>query len=193
MWYSQFITKGKDHTHLLLSGGKLSVSQRDHGLFLNLYANAVLRKEDLYIVESKTPVFRLFVDFDFQPPQEECIVQSAVQTFASIAGYYFDTESKAVVLRKTQDTPDKVGVHMTWDNIFVTPLIAKAFRTHVVDRLIRECSTVDWQTVVDVAVYGGSGLRMPWSRKRTSSTVYRPVCVVHPSGKIEHVLSLIHI
>lgn len=191
MWLHQYYLKdkhSKEFTHLLLNGGKLRVNNADNGTFLNQYAQAVCRKESLYVVESKTPVFRLFVDFDFQPPQEEHIVVSAIQTLATIAsGYYFDASSVATVLRKDRETPTKVGIHMVWESVYVTPLIAKAFRHHVVDKLQSECPAVPWKEIVDGSVYGGSGLRMPWSKKVNSEGVYVPIQQVHPDGSIEAV------
>lgn len=189
MWLQQYFLQdkhSKEYTHLLLNGGKLKVNDADHGTFLNQYAQAVCRKESLFIVESKTPVFRLFVDFDFQPPQEEGIMTAAIQTLVKIAsGYYFDVSSHATILRKDKETPAKVGIHLVWDSIYVTPLIAKAFRHHVVDKLHSECPEVPWTDIVDASVYGGSGLRMPWSHKVNSEGVYIPIKTVHPDGTVE--------
>lgn len=169
-------------THLLLSGGKLRVPDNRHGAFLNTYSSAVAKKVPLYVVESKTSVFRMFVDFDFQPVPEQDVITAAIQTMAAVAGYYFDATSEAVVLRKDIESSEKVGIHMTWDTIYVTPIIAKAFRLHVVAKLEALHPTVDWKHVVDAAVYGGSGLRMPWSRKKDAPGVYIPIQVVDNAG-----------
>jgi hypothetical protein len=185
--FSQYFSKGQGFTHLLLSGGKLKVPDNRHGAFLNTYASNVAKNEPLYVVESKTPVFRLFVDFDYHPVPEQPIITAAVQLMAAVAGYYFESDSDAVVLRKDVETPGKVGVHMTWDTVYVTPVIAKAFRMHVVTKLQENCSSVDWMQVVDGAVYGGSGLRMPWSRKKNAAGVYIPIQVVDNKGTITDV------
>lgn len=174
-------------THLLLDGGKLWVDDSSHGLFLSEYANAVAGGAVVHVVESKTPVFRLFVDFDFKGSPEEGIIHSALKAAAGVAGYYFDASSRAVILRKNIDSSEKIGVHMTWDSIFVTSAIASAFRTHLVHKLESACPDIDWKDVVDPSVYGGSGLRMPWSAKVDAPGVYAPRAICSPDGALEGV------
>lgn len=175
-------------THLLLNGGKLNVPDAKHGAFLNTYAAAVSKGTDLYVVESKTRVFRLFVDFDFQPPApDDDTITAAIQSMAAVAGYYFDLSSDAVVLRKDVETGGKVGIHVTWDSVYVTPIIAKAFRLHALQKLIDASPEHDWASIVDVAVYGGSGLRMPWSKKKSALGVYIPIMIIDHNGSITNV------
>lgn len=181
--FQQYLCSKSTYTHLLLNGGKLNVPDARHGAFLNTYASAVSKREPVYVVESKTRVFRLFVDFDFQPPApDDDSITAAIQSMATVAGYYFDTTSDAVVLRKDIETGGKVGIHMTWDTIYVTPLVAKAFRLHVLQKLERASPEIDWASIVDVAVYGGSGLRMPWSQKKNAPGVYVPIFVIDHHG-----------
>ena len=181
-WMQSYLTTSSDFTHLLLNGGKLNVPKQDHLTFLNKYASAVCRDEHLYVVEKKTPIFRLFVDFDFHPVPSQDIIDGALRSFAGLSGLWFDDPSEAVVLRKNNDTPQKVGVHLTFDAIFVTVELARAFREHVVRQLEDACPDVDWNTVVDAAVYGGSGLRMPWSLKRGQQSYYKPVATITQDG-----------
>lgn len=186
--FEEYFCKGQGFTHLLLSGGKLKVPDNRHGAFLNSYSSIVSKDIPVHVVESKTSVFRLFVDFDYHDPiPDQQDITAAIQTMAAVAGYYFNTESEAVVLRKDIETPGKVGIHMTWDTIYVTPAIAKAFRFHVVSRLQKGCPSVDWVQVVDAAVYGGSGLRMPWSRKKNAPGVYIPFQVVDHTGTLKDI------
>jgi len=181
-WLSQYSTNASDFTHLLLNGGKCIITQQEHTTFLNQYGNAIARKETLYIVEKKTPIFRLFVDFDFQPPPSDHIIEGALKSFVGLSATWFDVRSDAVVLRKTVDTPKKIGVHLTWDSVYVTPSIAMAFRAHVLEKLEDAHHAVDWHSVIDQAVYGGSGLRMPWSHKRGAPGVYVPVATISHDG-----------
>jgi hypothetical protein len=188
-WLAKWASKTPgNHTHLLLNGGKLHVSDQQHSTFLNEYANAVARGiEKLYVVESRTPIFRLFVDFDFKPIPDEDIIRGAIQSAAGIAGYYFDdpTDAGACILRKDIESPDKIGVHMTWDNVYVDVVTANSFRNHVVAKLTDACPEVDWKDVVDPSVYAGSGLRMPWSSKTNAPGVYVPVHVCSSKGKLQ--------
>ena len=177
----------KTFTHLLLDGGKLHVPDQQHTLFLGEYSNAVARAEKLFVVETRTSVFRMFVDFDFKPPPAPEIIAAGVQSACSVAGYYFDTQSRAVVLRKDVDAREKIGVHLTWDAVFVTAATANAFRNHLVKKLEDACGDVDWRDVVDAAVYSGSGLRMPWSSKRDAPGVYRPAATCSAEGEMRDV------
>ncbi len=164
----------KKFTHLLLDGGKLSVPDQQHSLFLSDYANAVARGEPLYVVETRTPVFRLFVDFDFKPPPPPDIITAAVQSTCSIAHYFFDATSQAVVLRKDVESDAKIGVHITWNDIRVDSTLAMAFRAHIVTALEAAAPEHDWKDIVDASVYSGSGLRLPWSSKVGVPGVYLP-------------------
>ena len=199
-WLAKWASPGgKPHTHLLLSGGKLSVSDQQHSTFLNDYANAVARgTEKLYVVESKTPIFRLFIDFDFKPVPDADIIKGAIQSAAGIAGYYFDdpTDAGAVILRKDVESPEKVGIHMTWENVYVDIPTANSFRNHVVVKLIDACPDVDWKEVVDQSVYAGSGLRMPWSSKKNAPGVYVPLQTCSSKGElcsIQKIVTATHI
>jgi hypothetical protein len=173
-WKHKWKAKGQTFTHLLLSGGKLFVDDQHHGTFLNEYANAIARRHTEYIVETKTPVFRLFLDFDFSPPPDEMIMDAAIKSACNIAAYYFDVTSEAVILKKTTSSTEKVGIHVTWDAIFVDTATANAYRAHLVNRLEDACPDVPWKTIVDAAVFGGTGLRLPWSHKRDAPGVYVP-------------------
>ena len=172
-------------THLLLNGGKLVVLDTQHGLFLNEYANAVARGEKLFVVETRTPIFRLFVDFDFKPPPSSDVIDAALQSASRVAGYYFDATSDAVILRKDRDTIEKIGVHVVWESIYVTTVLANTFRSHLVSKLTAACPDVDWNEVVDASVYAGSGLRLPWSSKTDASGVYAPTATCSPDGTLD--------
>lgn len=188
MWLDEFRTSSSNkHTHLLLNGGKLHVKDSQHTVFLNKYARAVFNQDALYVVEAKTPVFRLFVDFDFQPVPDPRIITAGIQTMAAVVEFYFDIESDpsdAVVLRKDIESSEKVGIHMTWDKVYVTPQLARAFRDFAVKKLQQEDENVAWDTVVDGSVYGGSGLRMPWSKKVNAKGVYVPIMTVDRRGTV---------
>lgn len=184
-WLAKWLAKPNGpFTHLLLDGGKLYVPDQQHNLFLNEYSNAVARGHKLYVVESRTPIFRLFVDFDFKPVPSKEIVDGAIKSAASVAGYYFETEGPAVILRKDVDTPGKIGVHMTWNMVYVTTQTANSFRNHLVAKLVDACPEVDWKDVIDASVYAGSGLRMPWSSKVNAPGVYTPHSTCAPDGSV---------
>lgn len=185
-WKATWTAKGAEYTHLLFTGGKLFVPDAQHATFLNAYSNAIARGSTEYIVESITPVFRLFVDFDFKPIPGPDIVDAALKSACGVASYYFDVleNQKAIVLRKSVDAPDKIGVHLTWPSIFVTSHTANAFRSHLVAKLDDACPDVEWKSVVDGAVYRprAGSLRLPWSSKPGAAGVYVPTRECSPDG-----------
>jgi hypothetical protein len=183
------VASGKEYTHLLLNGGRLYVPDTQHTTFLNEYSNAIARGETQYVVEAKSPIFRLFIDFDFKPIPSQDIMDAAVKSACSIAGYYFDVASRAVVLKKTVSSEDKIGVHVTWDSVYVDVKTAMSYRNHLVRKLEDACPDVDWKDIVDAAVYrvAAGSLRMPWSSKTNAPGVYVPMSTCDSSGILKDV------
>lgn len=183
------VASGKEYTHLLLNGGRLFVPDTQHSTFLNEYSNSIARGETQYVVEAKSPIFRLFIDFDFKPIPSPEIMDAAVKSACSIANYYFDVSSRAVVLKKTVSSEDKIGVHVTWDSVYVDVKTAMSYRNHLVTKLEDACPDVDWKDVVDAAVYrvAAGSLRMPWSSKTNAPGVYVPMSTCDPSGTLKDV------
>jgi hypothetical protein len=67
----------------------------------------------------------------------------------------------------------KTGVHLNWPNFVVDQVSAIALREHILIALSKAKGSIDWNEIIDAAVYGnaerktkGSGFRMPWSYKR---------------------------
>ena len=183
------VASGKEYTHLLLNGGRLYVPDTQHTTFLNEYSNAIARGETQYVVEAKSPIFRLFIDFDFKPIPSQEIMDAAVKSACSIASYYFDVTSRAVVLKKTVSSEGKIGVHVTWDSVYVDVKTAMSYRNHFVKKLEDACPDVDWKDIVDAAVYrvAAGSLRMPWSSKTNAPGVYVPMSTCDSSGLLKDV------
>ena len=183
------VASGKEYTHLLLNGGRLYVPDTQHTTFLNEYSNAIARGETQYVVEAKSPIFRLFIDFDFKPIPSQEIMDAAVKSACSIASYYFDVTSRAVVLKKTVSSEGKIGVHVTWDSVYVDVKTAMSYRNHLVKKLEDACPDVDWKDIVDAAVYrvAAGSLRMPWSSKTNAPGVYVPMSTCDSSGLLKDV------
>ena len=59
-----FMKRGDDrkYKHLLLDGGKLFIPDERKEDFLNFYANCLMREEKLYVIETRTSIFKLFLD-----------------------------------------------------------------------------------------------------------------------------------
>jgi hypothetical protein len=176
-------------THLLLSGGKLGVPESDAGAFLNAYALAVVRGERPCVVEIRTPLFGYFVDLDIRVRGEypgDSALRAVCSVVAHAAGTAFETVPSRVVacragLKTESDGSTKVGVHLHWPGTVVSSRGALAVRDVILTSLKFLASSLvgfegqPWDSVVDAAVYKGSGLRMAWSGKYASDErVYAP-------------------
>ena len=177
-------------THLLLSGGKLAVPESDAGAFLNAYALAVVRGERPCVVEIRTPLFGYFVDLDIRVRGEypgDAALQAVCSAVAGAAGAAFEELPGRVVacraaLKAESDGSTKVGVHLHWPGTVVSSRGALAVRDVILTSLKSSSSSSlagfegqPWDSVVDAAVYKGSGLRMAWSGKYASDErVYAP-------------------
>lgn len=167
--------KDRTVTHLFLDGGRASVPDDDAGLFLNLYATALTRKERLAVVEVRTPVFKLFVDLDARvrkdaPPYD---FEPFFERVAEAAGAFFATTEAPCMVVCTTDPKDesptieKRGFHLIWTNVFVSSDTALAFRDHLLDVVVPTLPDManSWEDAVDACVFKANGLRMAWSHK----------------------------
>ena len=168
-------------SHLCLDGGRLLVKDADHADFLNAYAAAVVRGLVPCVVETRTPVFRFFVDVDAKVPDPAAFdVRGACLAIAAAVDAAVSPPPACVVCVPSEPSADKVGVHLHFPAVTVTPATALWLRGRIVDALaggplLDAAGGLDWARVIDAAVYRGSGLRLPWSGKRAGDTrVYVP-------------------
>lgn len=180
-------------THLLLDGGRLSVPDDHAGTFLNLYLNALLRKEKLSVVELKTPIFRLFFDIDARikgssiqgsslDTNEEALAHST-EPFASVFRKIYEAVQEFWVTEqgtrmivcaappKPQETDLKLGFHVLFPTIYTNAPIALAFRDALLQKLDEECKDVcvnAWSDAIDPCVFKANGLRAIYSCKGPS-------------------------
>jgi len=87
------------------------------------------------------------------------------------------TTSRCVIAkarpRPVADNLIKSGVHIHWPDLIVTRTQALNFRSKIVLSLTSDFP-FDWDKIIDVSVYGGSGLRMLWSHKKPTGDPYIP-------------------
>lgn len=181
--------RGGSTSHLLLDGGTLSVPDDSASEFIGAYALGVVKpgRQRPCVVETKTPVFRMFYDLDAHvdvpadvpadvPVDVPVIPDRAFEILAIICdttAACFDQRPDAVVCvsnrpKRLDGGGAKVGIHVTFDHVFVDSATALAVRDRVLHRLAVESSPFsnDWNQVVDAAVFKGSGMRLPWSAKK---------------------------
>ena len=155
-----------EYTHLLLDGGKARVTPERQEEFFGRYVEAVSRGERVYVVERRTERYKMFVDLDFradQPLSREYVLRiaSTLQSVMESPAYLCTSQCKVLM------DGIKYGVHMIWPEVDVGDEGALMLRNRFISKLgeMEEGGLFDWESVVDVSVYKGSGLRMLWSGK----------------------------
>lgn len=174
-----FLAVGKDTrevTHLLMNGGKVCLPRSETLSFFHAYVSSTSAGEAIYVVESRTKIFRFLCDLDFyeQVPGEDprqvvgdCIrcIQTTLKEF-----YPYKSAGDMVLIvckRDDAETPRGTsrGVHLVWPNILVNSDIGLNLREAIVARLHAIDPDQPWDAIVDESVYIGNGLRMVGSRK----------------------------
>ena len=171
----QKINNATNLSHVLMDGGVLSVPFDKLNEFHEKYIEAVKSGEQLFVVEQKTPNYNFFVDIDYKDTRSLTIAE--IQDICKIIcdkvkrhggkDCLISVSPPKMVGRYT-----KTGVHLNWPGFVVDQSSAIALREHILVVLSKSKGAMDWNEIVDAAVYGsvrrkskGSGFRMPWSHK----------------------------
>ena len=169
-----------DVSHLFLDGGIACVPDEMTGAFNNLYALCLHKKEDvLFVVEKKTPVFRMFFDLDMRterPLDDEAILEFSRDIRAAVAEFYGDASLTTTVCLADSSNWDpktrswKTGAHLIWPDVATVSADALRCREHVLDALKKKDTTksqftTSLETVVDKCVLEKNGMRMIGSHK----------------------------
>jgi len=165
---NQFSSKDEDvkPTHLMLNGYKLCIKNENSEIFYKKYADTIEENADLYVVECKRNIFKLFFDLDFLLSKEkyEEIMKNEIEDniFTEIIriindviydfyNKYFDciittADIKFVKkLYKNEDNPENVsyyefikkGFHLHFPNININKNYALEIRKTCINRLIK--------------------------------------------------------
>lgn len=160
-------------THTLMDGGILFVPDDESQDFFQVYISQVKSGKKLYVVEQKSEVFKFFVDLDYkaqEKPSDEFILKICEAIHEAL-----DRPGRCCIARTpTRPVKEglKTGVHIHWPDLKVTKAQAISNRAKIL--LDLPDGPIDWNSVVDSSVYGGSGLRMLWSHKKPSGDPYVP-------------------
>jgi hypothetical protein len=177
-WCNQngFLKRVPNPSHVLLDGGCLSVPFDRLNTFYEKYIEAVNRGEHLYVVEQKTDTYNFFVDIDYKDvkPLEIGEIKNICKVICDKVKRYGGKECLiSIAPPKPSGDLVKSGVHLNWPSFVVDQASALALRDHILLALSVLNSSMDWNEIIDLAVYGsairktkGSGFRMPWSYKR---------------------------
>lgn len=167
-----FAKRGGPITHVLMDGGILYVPSEREDEFARVYFDRC-RKEKIYAVEAKTDTFCFFADVDYKDTEamDMTLLKEIVSVMCSKVDAMTDKQKDCVVKfanPKPCREGIKSGIHMHWPDLVVTKGTAMILRNHLVNHLVVEIPGYPWDKIIDIAVYKGSGLRLPWSWKRAS-------------------------
>jgi hypothetical protein len=182
------VLKGKDDsreaTHLLLDGGRLHISEKAVPVFQRKYAADIEMKRNNFILEVKTPVYKMIMDLDtyetVNRSYEEmrpwlCEIQRVVADMYP----HLSSFLRRVIVCTTDSTPNKfkntnvytkLGLgHLIWPDININNEMGLKFRAAILQHMEKTYGKrhVDnpWEDVIDKTIYKQNGLRMIGSAK----------------------------
>jgi hypothetical protein len=168
-------------SHVLMDGGVLSVPFDKLNEFHERYIEAIKNGEKLFVVEQKSEKYNFFVDIDYK--DERALTLDEIQDVCKIICDKVKRHGGKECLisvspPKTVGQYTKTGVHLNWPGFVVDQSSALALREHILVDLSKAKGFIDWNEIIDSAVYGcaqrktkGSGFRMPWSHKMAKHMV----------------------
>ena len=158
-----------------MDGGVLSVPFDRLNEFHEKYIEAICAGEKLFVVEQKSPNYNFFVDIDYK--DERALTLEEIHDICKVICDKVKRHGGKDCLvcvsppKKVGDYT-KTGVHLNWPGFVVDQASALALREHILVSLSKAKGGIDWNDIIDAAVYGcaqrktrGSGFRMPWSHK----------------------------
>merc|ERR1712070_87594 len=179
-----FLKDGETNTHFLMDNGKLCVN--DEEKFHDLYAQYIEQGGNAYVVALKTPIFKLFFDFDIHlldHPDQSLSVKIAKYVLSTIKELFLDLGDCSLIIcgAETKNTKKngieciKYGLHFHIPTLHVSVQTALKVRIAVIQKLSNNMGEkpclngpTTWEEDVDTAVFEKNGLRMPYSRKMTN-------------------------
>ena len=189
-------------SHVLMDGGVLTVPFDKLNAFYEQYIEAVKRNEKLFVVEQKTDIYNFFVDIDYK--NNEALTLDEIKDICKIICMKVKSHGGRdclVSVAPPKKVGDKVktGIHLNWPDFVVDQRSAIALREHILIALYTAKGSIEWNEIIDSAVYGdvrrgskGSGFRMPFSHKKgRHNACFGKGCVeCNGEGKITQVAYL---
>ncbi len=161
-------------THFMLDGGKIDLTN-DHDTFQEIYAKNINYKN--CIVELKTPMFKMFIDFDVLSTKIIDISEYILQIQEIIKDIYnidykciVTQANKNKILKRDSIEYIKQGYHLHWPEILVNKEIANKIRNYIVVRFNTFYGKIEeyyenWDKIIDKCVYNHNGIRLLWADK----------------------------
>lgn len=170
-WCKQHDVCNKNNlSHVLMDGGSISIPFDKLHDFYTMYIHCVKNKEKIYVVEQKTPCYNFFMDVDYK--DDDALDVPTIKTICRVICDKVNVLGGkdcliSVSEPKPKDGMIKTGIHLNWPGFVVNQEMALNVRKHVTNLLSRVYSSKNWEECIDISVYKGSGLRLPWSHKKS--------------------------
>lgn len=161
-------------THFMMDGGKINLSEH-YEIFQEMYVKYIDHKHS--IVERRTPIFKMFIDFDVLA-EKECYISEYVMCIQECIKNIYGNDYICIITgndnHKNVKRGDKVfikqGYHLHWPDILVDQVTALNIRKCIVIRLNTCFGKVShfndsWEKIIDKCVYEQNGLRILGSDK----------------------------
>ena len=177
-YWKQYGKTVGDSSHLFLDGGIACVPEDMTATFNNVYAASLFRGEVTFVVEKKTPTFRMFLDLDMRsrnPVTADAVLLLTRLVARTVIDFFRLPEDRArtiVCLSEPSWTPTtgwKTGAHVSWPETATTTIGALRCRDAVIAAL-RASTFAAWfsnsiEAVVDKSVLDKNGMRMIGAHK----------------------------
>lgn len=174
----------KEATHRLLDGGNLHVPEEIEQLFYEKYASDIFMNRVNYILETKTPIYRLLMDLDIYESREISYDELrewifAIQDVVNDMYPQLSSYERRCVICTTDPSPNalkngkvfvKQGLgHLIWPDIKINNQKGLIFRKACLQKMEskfgpRHADNI-WGDVIDDTLYKANGLRMIGSSK----------------------------
>ena len=165
-----------------MDGGVLSILCDKLGEFNTKYIERVAANEKVFVVEQKTSVYNFFMDLDYKDDEQLDLHQ--VKTICKAICDKVNTlggQRCLVCAANPKVVGDKIktGIHLNWPGLLVDQEGALRIRSHVISLLNKVYMSVKWTSVVDEAVYKGSGFASPGPKMSKGNTEdpYLPIAI----------------
>lgn len=169
------ITESNENcTHFMMDGGKINLSEH-YEIFQEMYVKYIDHKHS--IVERRTPIFKMFIDFDVLSEMECDISEYVICIQECIKNIYGNNYICIITgnnnhknVKRGDKTFIKQGYHLHWPDILVDQSTALKIRKCIVIRLNTCFGKVShfndsWEKIIDKCVYEQNGLRILGSDK----------------------------
>ena len=154
-------TSDRKVTHFMLDGGKIDLTE-DYEIFQQIYTKNIIEKN--CIVELKTDIFKLFIDFDVLT-SEEFDISKYIKIIQDTINDIYGIETICIITYANRDKCIKrdsleyikKGYHFHWPEILVNKEIANRIRSMIIVRFTTIFGKIpefyeNWEKIIDKSV-----------------------------------------